>query len=691
MSSDTQLHIPQFVREREKALNGVSLVFSAAVTSNAAADKRKRSSADIELQNIVEVRVPRRRTASFMPYKMPQALKEQRRVKKKRGKEVPFCLRCRKHKRRAAYLQLEHDSVNPTSKWLHTHVWHRKRMKMEKTYGDLWMASYNRNRGMARKLASAPQKYSILHDASYLRPLQVSGEVEGVQKLFRHFTDPSAELICLCSKCNVEEDVVLFEKDYFPTQCIGPATLTRIAPTTLWVWLHPSIAAHVYDALSSANEAEGGVAISWLANPPCRFTLRGANIQQLLLDYVRVNTDSTAAAFLSDLLGRSEKAVGKVWPVHHCAGLEVLSIASPSLENRRSKQKKSKLYWETSVVGGEAVSSLATSSSSACQKEGGGGAPSFPVVLVRKDDSKSKGCCRNVHLVKKNQRLAGFDVILPSGPASVLWRALAMRGSDVYPVGSEEMAFLHLCAGIPSFPQDFPETQAGADMWATKVARAEADIARRPPRWRRAASVASAYATQTGIRVLGEGYVVVREEEYLAAFERGDDEDEYDEDHLEHPTCVPAIVKPVSRGVPAEGATLFVPSKTDLSLFLSHEQDKLKKNLGTGRRLGQWPGVHVNGRAGGTADARELAGCVTSGVNRAGKGRKHSRGNRLFVPGNLALGLLHAPKLLGAHRDSRAVGIEGRTLLLFRNPGSLVLRPAFVHLVGAACKSRHGG
>ena len=252
------------------------------------------------------------------------------------------------------------------------------------------------------------------------------------------------------------------------------------------------------------------------------------------------------------------------------------------------------------------------------------------------------------------------------------------------------MNFLHLCAGIPSFPQDFPETQAGIDLWTKKVAQAEKVCVSRPPRWRRATSTASAYASQVVTRLLGEGYVVVRHEDYLAAFEREDEyhgqdeeekEDQGDEYRLEHPTCVPAIVKPVSRGVPAEGATLYVPFKADLNLFLSYEQDKAKMNLHTGRRLGQWSGAQIDGRANVT---REVAGCVTSGVNKTGKGRKNSRGKRLFVPGNLALCLLNAPKLLAAHRDSRAAGIKGRTLMLFRNPGSLILRPAFVHLVGTA-------
>ena len=322
---------------------------------------------------------------------------------------------------------------------------------------------------------------------------------------------------------------------------------------------------------------------------------------------------------------------------------------------------------------------LTTSSSSTSNEEA-----SYPVVLVRKDDSKSRCCCRNVHLVKKVQRLAGFDLILPPRPASLLWHALSRRGADVYPVGTEEMAFLHLCTGIPSFPQDYPETPAGAACWASKVAHAEAINAKRPPRWRKAASVASSYAAQAGIGNLREGFVVVRQEEYLDAFEWEDDEEEEEEEDLERPTCVPAIVKPSSRGVPAEGATLFVPSQADLALFLSHEQDKAKLNVNTGQRVGQWPGVDIRGKTAVGTRVRDVAGCITSGVNKVGTGRKGSRGKRLFVPGNLAIGLLQAPKLLAIHRESRVAGIKNKSMVLFGNPGSLVLRPAFVYLVGTA-------
>lgn len=676
MSSESQLHIPAFVRDRENALETISLALSSASTSNATLDKRKRTQVELELQRIIDVRVPRRRTVSFMPYKMPRALKEQRRVKKSRGKEVPFSLRCRKHKRRAGYLSVHHNKATSTSKWLHTHLWHRKRMKMEKTWGALWMASYNRNRGMARKLASAPQKYCILHDSTYLQPLQISGNVEDVELLLKHFLEPSLELDCLHSECNREEELLLFEKDSFPTQCIGPTTLTRMASTTFWLWLHPSIAAQTSEALSGV---EGATTVTWLANPPCRFTLRGAGIQQLILKYMKGARDG---AFLADLLNRSERAVSKIWPLHHCAGLEALKFDSPEEEittSTQSSQQKSQLQWESAVTGAGAMISIATSSSSTSNEEA-----SYPVVLVRKDDSKSRCCCRNVHLVKKVQRLAGFDLILPPRPASLLWHALSRRGADVYPVGTEEMAFLHLCTGIPSFPQDYPETPAGAALWASKVAHAEAINAKRPPRWRKAASVASSYAAQAGIGNLREGFVVVRQEEYLDAFEREDDEEEEEEEALERPTCVPAIVKPSSRGVPAEGATLFVPSQADLALFLSHEQDKAKLNVNTGQRVGQWPGVDIRGETAVGTRVRDVAGCITSGVNKVGKGRKGSRGKRLFVPGNLAIGLLQAPKLLAIHRESRVAGIKNKSMVLFGNPGSLVLRPAFVYLVGTA-------
>ena len=76
-------------------------------------------------------------------------------------------------------------------------------------------------------------------------PQQISGGMEDVENLLRHFAELGAELDSLSNECNVEEDLLLYEKDCFPTRCIGPATSMRMAPTTLWLWLHPSIADRV--------------------------------------------------------------------------------------------------------------------------------------------------------------------------------------------------------------------------------------------------------------------------------------------------------------------------------------------------------------------------------------------------------------------------------------------------------------
>lgn len=742
---ESQLHIHGLLREREESISKVTSFLATLDASSSIgvlegrngiyptrSSKRKLAGVDAISTGLE----PRRRTASFRPYKIPRALKEKRRVKKVRGEEVGFTSRCRKHRRRPHIMLRKHEALGAESRWLQTHLWHRKRMYMEKRW-DTWLAVYNRGRGMARKLASVPSSGCALHDESYLVPLELRGERGHLESLLRRFIDPGEVLFASqeeedqsgdtdYSQSPREMDVLIYHKDCFPKGRLGPVSMTILAADShqwhVMLWLHPSNSEEIVKSIrDTAKDMAAKEAVD-VASPEigyCRFALRGAGVIDLLEHFLigaKGSSDRTAggessSALLTALTACTPRAVSKVWPLNYCLGISVGSLGAhkrrvvgrPEDTPRRSRGPKPRLEWNSESAGHKYTAGFTN------QQNGNAAAgPSSSVVLIRKDDSLSAGRLQDAHVIKKDQRLAGVDVLVPASMAKALWCALALQGAEVCPLGYEEMAYLRLCAGIPSFPRDYPETPAGKEYWLHRIAEEMRINALLPPRKRK---VVPSYIHRKQDELSGSttsrDYLVVREGRYLAAFEHkagvsaspnagtdamedesgssDGDEDESDEDGEEEEegkqgsqTAVPVLIKSVSRGVPNESAALYLPSPDDLAQFLHYAENKAVLDTSKGKRLGLWPGASAESSGG---DGRLELGCVTSGVNRAPRGGRRNRGKVLFVPGHHAIALVGTDGLQKIQRNSADISAKGPNLVLFRNPGSDLMRPAFLHVI----------
>lgn len=147
------------------------------------APQRKRHRIDLkENAKYVEPRHERRRTNSFRRFKIPRTfLMDSSRIEHIRSRKLPFDERCRKHRRRPNRLfeqrschifkALEAQSIS--SKWLETHVWHAKRMKMGVHWGYS-VAERHGGRGPAAALKALATQ-CVIHDMSYIRPIVLSG------------------------------------------------------------------------------------------------------------------------------------------------------------------------------------------------------------------------------------------------------------------------------------------------------------------------------------------------------------------------------------------------------------------------------------------------------------------------------------------------------------------------------------
>ena len=147
----------------------------------------------------------KKRTSSYMRYKLPRL---QSNKKSKRSKDN--LLKCRKERRNRCLLNKLHcihdieakelsektrtekeDKSKSliqtqTPRWLETHFWHKKRFHTE-THWGYSLPIHHKARGK-RFLHDAVKSSCVIHDSSYIRPIQILGTESAIQHLLRPFT-----------------------------------------------------------------------------------------------------------------------------------------------------------------------------------------------------------------------------------------------------------------------------------------------------------------------------------------------------------------------------------------------------------------------------------------------------------------------------------------------------------------------
>lgn len=136
----------------------------------------------------------RRRTMSHDPKRIPRRLRgvAEREIAKDKNLEKQVELHAkrsrrikRKAEKKASRLGNQEDRE---FKWLETHVWHAKRMKMENLWG-FRMPMYPNDKGI--RATNRASSIAAIHDASYLTCLQLSGTVNDIIRLMRHISNGS--------------------------------------------------------------------------------------------------------------------------------------------------------------------------------------------------------------------------------------------------------------------------------------------------------------------------------------------------------------------------------------------------------------------------------------------------------------------------------------------------------------------
>ncbi len=602
------VHIHSFLSQRIDSLENLSELFTNKGKKRERNDVGKKSVCSEELDSLLSLSTPYRRTGSFIPYRIPRRVKILRhKLAKKRQEDendkqeqnsntnkrrkVEKKPRCRKHQRRPHLLlaQRSHHQCHVGSvkaPWLSTHIWHSKRFLMSSEFG-MCIATHHRAHGITRKLSDALADRAVVHDESYVKPVELSGSAYDVTKLLCSLTDPAASFYARSGhdmneidshsdsdtdddddeeakaaaiertsrkvKANyaAEQSIMLHHCNAFPEKCIGPALLTFLPSndgnediTRAWLWLHPSILPLVCEEIKEYLKQDLSTKVNFLdviPEAPARFNIRGTQalsvLAKILYPIEATESDNNCCHLFRSIVGLSDKAIRKVWKL--CDSLafhvkDVAAMASSTISQDKKDKNKQKIKkplrvdWNESHITAAAMSEMWSTDKRMKQKVcalsivelneqraqqrhalhsisdvdysqnmiATSATPSVPIVIVRKDESVISGQYTVPALFRAKKALRGYDLILPQCYAMKFWTALQILSQEVSVVGAanatqrgnlddiklsscrkpavlsigyREMEYLHLQAGLPSFPRDYPETTAGKEYWQRRT------------------------------------------------------------------------------------------------------------------------------------------------------------------------------------------------------------------------------
>jgi len=381
------------------------------------------------------------------------------------------------------------------------------------------------------------------------------------------------------------------------------------------------------------------------------------------------------------------------------------AVTEQDINSHRSRQRHSlfSISDESTAFAdaGSGDHSALTSSPQLAEKANEVRVPPIPVVVIKCNESSAMAKYFVPAMLQKKHTLAGFDILLPRCHAKRVWsdvqlqtqvigevesKSLAIceegeskgkgkRQAAILAVGYREMDFLRLQAGIPSFPRDYPETNAGSEYWIRQLETRE-DSESRVTRRKKQSIVSWKIPNWDLMRNSGDDsnstglheFVVARNSRYSDSFRRPAPAEA---DGLQalpalpkmpFPTCVSVLIVPVARGVPVDGAKIMLPTVEDYELYKWHEENKSTVDSKIGRANGAWLGYPSTDGV-----KRQVIGAITSGSSREGKGRDRgttSPCDKRFAIGLCRVDLLHAAQSLSHQRGAA----REKTMVLFCNP-----------------------
>ncbi|CAG8727746.1 15411_t:CDS:10, partial [Dentiscutata erythropus] len=242
----------------------------------------------------------RRRAASHNVKRLPARLRKQAAEEIVKSTKKPN----RRKKRRPGSLADEYKRRQGTKRWLETHIWHAKRMKMIELWGHK-LAEYPNEKSI-KSSYRASQHLSIIHDASYFGWIQISGDQNVIIKLLNSVTDPSLPSIGSERYLNGKRQCSTFLYHYlmYPTHVVAPINLiwrpASVIDTSaennkvtrhVLIWVHGCAFDEVFETLEIAiekMELQSEISISNLQDEFLIFELTGPRSTALLQEVLDI-------------------------------------------------------------------------------------------------------------------------------------------------------------------------------------------------------------------------------------------------------------------------------------------------------------------------------------------------------------------------------------------------------------------
>ncbi|CAO3632550.1 unnamed protein product [Cunninghamella echinulata] len=412
-------------------------------------------------------------------------------------------------------------------KWLETHKWHIKRMKMENWWGfRLAARPMYKSRSITYRSFT---KISLLHDASYLGCLQLSGLQSSIIQLLNRISDPF--LPSVGSERFIKGTRIghtnIYKDNEYPYQLLCPVTFlwrstlmdnNNNSERSIWLWIHPSSFSLVEEQIKKLIPIiDSNILVVDLRKDIVRFELTGPRslaILQAIVDPVLENDNDVNN-------NKFKKYNNQLWhDLQHIRsggclpnGTVIgLTVQDPRLQFPQKARPLSKeastlstqqlfdlsLNWPIEIsmsdiwneeIRNNCLHSKPTETQLSQRRENnllpGSKLPftsedvRIPILLIQRCGPLIDQPLPTQLSTSRTEQIEGWTVIVPKGFGLPFWRSFVFAGARTG--GLNDIHNMYFDSGFSCFPYDYPGTPAFEEYQSIKGDMAQQRWNKLPP------------------------------------------------------------------------------------------------------------------------------------------------------------------------------------------------------------------
>ncbi|PRP75501.1 hypothetical protein PROFUN_10679 [Planoprotostelium fungivorum] len=438
----------------------------------------------------------RRRTMSWNIHRLPRRMRfSAHNEMKDTAPPKKLTRKYRVQKRRAQYALQDYVRRQNKFKWLETHIWHAKRMKMINIWGHK-IAERPLDKHQ-KAMYRATQHGCVIHDMSYHSAIEITSSQQNIVDLFSNMTDRNP-LSSISNQMYIqgkrEGSFVLYERDTYPHGALGPVTFqwdTSIGERKrkLYLWVHPLFHQTILSHLTRCVEDKEDLQVTSLEGQLVRLKIMGPQSHTILRQVIHPQKEKcpAGASVWESLQGmRSPASVSPGAVISLVVDDPRLTFPPkhwrkvPSIDKTRATAGNC-LLWSTRAADSSLWTRLEDRQAASGQGEGGPSG-SVPVVLVQQKTNlrggfgsgRASGCSP----AGPRFNPGGWDIILPSGLAMSFWMSLVYAGGRA--IGLRDIEFIQWEQSLPLL-SDYPDTPNGLTHFEQLGRQAKQHYDIRPP------------------------------------------------------------------------------------------------------------------------------------------------------------------------------------------------------------------